>query len=595
MNIGELSDRLAGNALAVCKMLYPNGRQEGNEYRLGGTDGSTGKSMAIHLSGDKAGVWSDFATGESGDLIDLWRIARGLDVKDALDQVRGFLGVQRPDFHTAKPKKEYKKPERPKDLKSSGPGRQLLNDRGISDETIKRARVAFRRNDILFPFFEPGEEKPSMIKFRDVDDKHKTGPTSAGQKPILLGWHTADPDARECLIVEGEIDYLSALELGVPAPFSTPFGGGKDGKQLQWIENEYDNLDRFDTIKLALDMDAEGELAVQTIINRLGAHRCVRVELPRKDFNECLQDGLKEWRRFPEKQYDPEELKRPSDYRDEIMRDLYPGEDYGIRLPWTKADGKLRWREAELIILNGINGHGKSQLLGHAMIDAMSYGQMGCVYSGELRPGRLLSRMVRQVNGERQIPDERRADLSVDWLDESLLVFDLTGTAKTTRLLEVFEYAYRRYGVKVFAIDSLMKCGIAVDDYNGQKKFVEALCDFKNKFNVIIFLVTHSRKVSDEREQSGKMDVKGDSSITDLADTVLSVWRNKPKEEEVEQARFDGFEPSDELRAKPDAIVQCLKQRNGDWEGGLGLFFDRHSLQYTDNHDDDLFIYLPLD
>lgn len=48
-------------------------------------------------------------------------------------------------------------------------------------------------------------------------------------------------------------------------------------------------------------------------------------------------------------------------------------------------------------------------------------------------------------------------------------MFDVTGTAKTRRILEVFAYAARRYGIRFFIIDNLAKCGLGEDDYNGQK------------------------------------------------------------------------------------------------------------------------------
>ncbi|OGO94414.1 MAG: hypothetical protein A3F10_02720 [Coxiella sp. RIFCSPHIGHO2_12_FULL_42_15] len=61
------------------------------------------------------------------------------------------------------------------------------------------------------------------------------------------------------------------------------------------------------------------------------------------------------------------------------------------------------------------------------------------------------------------------------------------------------------------------------------------------------------------------MDIKGTGSITDLADNVFTVWRNKNKE------------PSE-----PDAILQCDKQRNGEWEGKISLWFDSVSLHYLE-------------
>ena len=101
-------------------------------------------------------------------------------------------------------------------------------------------------------------------------------------------------------------------------------------------------------------------------------------------------------------------------------------------------------------------------------------------------------------------------------------VFGLTGTAKADRLIEIFDYARRRYGIQLFIIDSLMKCGIGDDDYNGQKAFVDSICDFKNKTNSHVILVTHSRKGDSEEKPTGKMDVKGSGAITDLTDNLLS-------------------------------------------------------------------------
>ncbi|MFO6426560.1 hypothetical protein ACLBOM_13325 [Escherichia coli] len=45
-----------------------------------------------------------------------------------------------------------------------------------------------------------------------------------------------------------------------------------------------------------------------------------------------------------------------------------------------------------------------------------------------------------------------------------------------------------------------MKCGIGDDDYNGQKAFVDSICDFKNKTNSHVILVTHWRKRRQRRK-----------------------------------------------------------------------------------------------
>jgi twinkle protein len=57
-------------------------------------------------------------------------------------------------------------------------------------------------------------------------------------------------------------------------------------------------------------------------------------------------------------------------------------------------------------------------------------------------------------------------------------------------------------------------------------------------------------------------------------DNVFIVWRNKTKALEREQ---DGT--TDE--SAPDALLSCEKQRNGEWEGRIPLWFEPDSQQYV--------------
>ena len=98
-----------------------------------------------------------------------------------------------------------------------------------------------------------------------------------------------------------------------------PFGGGKGAKQ-QWIENEFERLERFEKIYLALDMDKEGELAATEIAGRLGRHRCVRVKLPRKDANDCLVSGVTSRRDHGVHQQRPEPRSRGAASREGVPR-----------------------------------------------------------------------------------------------------------------------------------------------------------------------------------------------------------------------------------------------------------------------------------
>mgnify|MGYP003609406935 CR=1 FL=1 len=66
MTPSQISERLSNRAESVAKHLLPNGKKVGHEFVAGSLSGEAGDSLKVRLSGDKIGVWSDFATGQSG-------------------------------------------------------------------------------------------------------------------------------------------------------------------------------------------------------------------------------------------------------------------------------------------------------------------------------------------------------------------------------------------------------------------------------------------------------------------------------------------------------------------------------------------------
>jgi Toprim domain len=98
----ELAHRLARDAEAVCRHYLSNGRREGRYWLVGDVNNTPGRSLFVRLTGPEpgkgaAGKWTDAATGEHGDLLDLIALNRGLDrLRDALDEARSFLSLARP-------------------------------------------------------------------------------------------------------------------------------------------------------------------------------------------------------------------------------------------------------------------------------------------------------------------------------------------------------------------------------------------------------------------------------------------------------------------------------------------------------------------
>jgi hypothetical protein len=99
----RLSQQLAQNAEAVCRHYLSSGRRQGRYWLVGDADNHPGRSLYVRLKGPDsgkgaAGKWTDAATGEHGDLLDLIARNRHLDrLRDVLDEARAFLSLPQPD------------------------------------------------------------------------------------------------------------------------------------------------------------------------------------------------------------------------------------------------------------------------------------------------------------------------------------------------------------------------------------------------------------------------------------------------------------------------------------------------------------------
>ena len=576
-NIAEISAMLAARVLEFCHWLLPSGAKMAHEWCVGSTRGEKGTSLRINL-GSKAGVWKDFAdSGKGGDLIDLLMACRGYSKAAAVEEAKAFLSLKDSEPGFTPERKKYKLPDKPKCQTPKSAVLAFMQSRGISDSTLKAYRVGEQDgNVVVFPYLQDGLLK--FVKFRSAHEKKFWA--SKDSEPVLFGWQVIPEDARMLIITEGEIDSLSFYEQGMPA-LSIPFGGEGDGKQDSWIASEWERLLMFDTIYLALDNDAPGDNGAEYIAQRLGRHRCRRVRFGQyKDANQAHMDGA-DLASFIQaaQSMDPPELRSASDFLDDVIRYFQDHKQQsGYKLPWTKTHDNVGFRKSEISVWGGYNGAGKSQVLGHVLVDSVQQGQRWCVASMEFKPHVLLARLYRQASGLPKPGPDQCLNVG-EYFDTNLYLFDVQGTAKAERILEIFDYAHKRYGCDSFLVDSLAKCGFGEDDYNGQKSFVDRLMEFAQANEVHVHLVAHARKGRSEDETPGKMDIKGTGAITDMVDNVYIIWRNKGKE--AAQTSGDNSKIADSLN-KPDCIITCSKQRNGEWEGFIKLWFDKASLQYLE-------------
>ncbi len=93
MNASTVSALLAQRAEAVCRKYLPHGKKQGRYWCAGDARGAPGRSLFVRLSPPGTpGKFTDAATGEHGDLLDIIRIATGSrSLREALAEARRFL------------------------------------------------------------------------------------------------------------------------------------------------------------------------------------------------------------------------------------------------------------------------------------------------------------------------------------------------------------------------------------------------------------------------------------------------------------------------------------------------------------------------
>ncbi|WP_171173670.1 toprim domain-containing protein [Ruegeria sp. HKCCD8929] len=339
----DLAHRLARNAEAVCRHYLPNGRREGRYWMVGDVRNTPGRSMYVRLRGPDsgkgaAGKWTDAATGEHGDLLDVIQESCGLiDFIDVATEARRFLGLPQPE-----PDNGAKHRPAPAPTGSPEAARRLfamakpiqgtlaeayLRERGISalheTSSLRFHPSCYYRPDT----HRPTETWPALIAaVTDLDGTitgaHRTwldpsgfSKETLGRAPIdtprramgnLLG-HAVRFGVAQDIMAAGEgIETVQSLKLVLP---NMPMAAALSAAHLAAILFP-DTLRR---LYVACDGDPAGKGAMENLINRASAVGIEAIPLSPLlgDFNDDLRRcGLDVLRQNVRVQIAPEDVDR---------------------------------------------------------------------------------------------------------------------------------------------------------------------------------------------------------------------------------------------------------------------------------------------
>jgi twinkle protein len=537
----------------------------------------------------KEGAWAFhcFGCDATGDIYEWIMRRQGVAFPEALKAVANAVGVALPGagakmFQPPSVKNAAERtPERgafdPQKFRAFDPDgkafKYLTGKRQLKPELLADYSVGQTADGEAYSFaykwrpanWPANREKPlfefcKVVKVDRPDGKKIEWREPKGGRSVLFGMEssvvkTAHQNGGELVICEGEIDAITWAGYG-RAAVSVPGGA----KYLGWIEQCYDWLQAFGKIHVSFDEDAAGRAKVVEIVTRLGIARTDIVRLPMKDeekrfkdINECLQAGTDATGAdacvINAEVIKPEKLKDIYAFEKQIWEKFHPEgtAQLGLLLPWGNYFGSslpFRFRYGEVTVWTGYNKHGKSEVLNHCMIDLCWQGERVLIASLEVQAPETYKKLIRMAMGVREVCDDRAKfrERCLKPLGQKVWVYDAVGNADIEDVLQVMQYAYQRYGVRQFVLDSLMRFsgldGEGQEIWNAQRAFMDRIIEFAQRNNVHIHLVAHSKKPNDRKGEAAiphRYDVMGSSYITNLAFNVIVVWRNRAKQDELEE------------------------------------------------------------
>lgn len=487
--------------------------------------------------------------------------------------------------------------------------RDYLATRQISRKTLQRNGVMqTRRNNrtvIAFTFRRNG--KIVNCKYRDV---HKRFWQETHGEKIPYGLDDIK-EAREIIIVEGEIDKLSMEEVGYKNCISVPDGAPskvstkalppvEQDKKYGYLWSSKEYFEQATRIILATDADKPGQALAEELARRLGRERCWRVTWPRKnetenelckDANEVLMNlGKEALKKMIEdaELYPIQGLFRFSRFFAVI--DAYYnrqlGTELGVSTGWLGLDELYRVVPGELTLVTGVPNSGKSEWI-DALLCNLSHGQgwsfVLCSMENKVQEHarKLLEKHIRKPffdakYGEskpRMTADE--LEQGKQWLNEMFFLIRCENEELPSIdwVLGLAKAAVFRHGVRGLVIDPYNELDHRRPANQLETEYVSQMLTKVKRFaqhhDCHVWFVAHPRQLQNWNGGAPSLyDISGSAHFINKCDNGIVVHRNRDPE----------AGPLDEVQI----LVRKVRNKMAGNIGDAYLSYNRATGEYAD-------------
>ena len=443
----------------------------------------------------------------------------------------------------------------------------FLKTRGISKETADKtqlfsARKFFRKLNreteaIGFPYYRNGALVSA--KYRSIEDKDFTQEMGGahdffGIENVIKG--------EPLVIVEGEMDYLTAVEIGLNNVVSVPSGApvrvadGKvhpsEDKKFSYVWNARDIIDAAPHIVLATDQDTAGQALAEELARRIGKEKCRLAKFAKKDLNEIhmeddpTQDTVIDIIQNAQP-YPISGISEAQTYLDRI-NDLYAkGTGKGFSTGYKSLDEIYTVATGQLTVVTGYPSMGKSNFVDQIMVNlARAHDWKFALCSFENQPEIHITRLMEIYTGKRFFDGKDRMseperERAFKWVQDHFLFIDSNGEDPNTleSILDRSRAAVKRMGVRGLLIDPYNYLELERKDSTETEAISNMLTKiqkFCKAHDVHTFFVAHPSKMTrsgNEQPRPDGMAISGSMAWWAKTDCGITVHRGQGSVVEV--------------------------------------------------------------
>lgn len=465
-----------------------------------------------------------------------------------------------------------------------------IADRCISEDACKKfgVRTLVKDHKIqkhFYPYYNKSGEKVAE-KTRICESKQFFW-SGAHHEIQLFGAQCQPTTGKFVVVCEGCTDCMSLWQAlgGRYTVVSLPDGC----TSFKALKQNYDYLDKFDSIVLCLDGDKAGRDAVEKAVQFLPQKKLKIMRLPEdlKDPNAFLMAGKTQelvnhfWRAEP---YTPKDIVNISSMFGRIEE--YHKSHPCTPTPWVGLNEMIHGiLPGQLVILTGASGAAKSTYMRWWMDHLVQTTDMriGGFFFEELPEETVMSLMSIKAGKNLKVPeiwkDSSREDIE-KWFnlckaDQRIDLYEPTSCTEPEHVCNRIRYLVVARDCKVIFLDHLhFLTESLTDPLHAVNKLCNDLAALCVEFGITIIAACHLRKSPNQtttHEEGNKVtmdDLKGSSAIKQLASTIISVERN-------------GQDP-DPIKANT-SIIRVLKNRAFGSKGiCTAVYYDKDTTLLTE-------------